>query len=513
MMSAQKDTAANPFAGNRTSAESNWANLFEAGSRHMGATAKIETPEPFEFSEDPPAASCIKTAEEIFAKIAENKMYSWPSGTGSGNTHETAAATKSDAQTEPPAVPQPESGQASCRALRDEDVTEHTALLWKYIPVPADKPEPAPEYLNRTEVFPGSKVIGARVRGKKHKHEGTNCDDWYETACYDRITFAAVSDGAGSKRFSRIGARESCKAAVGYLVDSFEKLFADTPDLGSSLTLALTDPKCIEACKILADIVQQSVIKARQAVESAFYARKTDPAYEKLQFKDLSGTLLIAVVIPVSVTPRENLVISCQIGDGMIAIVNSEGMYANSVKLMGVPDSGDYSGETDFLTSLKMQSVEALQQRTKISRCAADTIMLMSDGVADDYFPNETEMCRLYFDLLVNGILDRPSESVSLAALTQEQMKLFKRLPDPLVYPWVNDQSVCIGLQYTNRILKATGLTLEEIWKDPAVLSLARLELEGIAQIEDPSEKLKVWLDNYVERGSFDDRTLVLITM
>jgi hypothetical protein len=407
---------------------------------------------------------------------------------------------------------------AQQKALSNEEVTGHTANLWKYLPIPSHEPEPVPEYINGTVKFPGSKVVAARVRGKKHKHEGTNCDDWYEVANYERMTFIAVSDGAGSKKFSRIGARESCKAAIGFLVSSFEKLFTDKPELKEHLTLALTDSKCMEACGVLAGVVQQSVIKAHEAVEAAFYSRKTNPEYEKilgrgLQFKDLSGTLLIAVLIPISEITKEHLVISCQIGDGMIAILNSEGEFSNSMKLMGVPDSGDFSGETDFLTSSQMKNIETLQHRTKISRTVVDTVMVMSDGVADDYFPNETQMRRLYFDLIVNGILEKPSKPISVATLTQAQMKLFKRIPDPLVYPWVNDQNVKIPIQYTNRILESTGLTLEDLWKDPTALNLARLELEENEKNTDLSEKLKIWLDNYVERGSFDDRTLVVVTM
>lgn len=278
---------------------------------------------------------------------------------------------------------------AQQKALSNEEVTGHTANLWKYLPIPSHEPEPVPEYINGTVKFPGSKVVAARVRGKKHKHEGTNCDDWYEVANYERMTFIAVSDGAGSKKFSRIGARESCKAAIGFLVSSFEKLFTDKPELKEHLTLALTDSKCMEACSVLAGVVQQSVIKAHEAVEAAFYSRKTNPEYEKilgrgLQFKDLSGTLLIAVLIPISEITKEHLVISCQIGDGMIAILNSEGEFSNSMKLMGVPDSGDFSGETDFLTSSQMKNIETLQHRTKISRTVVDTVMVMSDGVADD---------------------------------------------------------------------------------------------------------------------------------
>ena len=139
--------------------------------------------------------------------------------------------------------------------------------------------------------------------------------------------------------------------------------------------------------------------------------------------------------------------------------------------------------------------------------------MVMSDGVADDYFPSETETLRLYFDLMINGVLEKQSHGISAAALTQAQLKLFKHIPDPLVYPWVNDQSVKIPVQYTNRIMKSTGLTLKDLWKDPSILDLVRLELEETEKTTDPGEKLKKWLDNYVERGSFDDRTLVVITI
>ncbi len=79
----------------------------------------------------------------------------------------------------------------------------------------------------------------------------------------------------------------------------------------------------------------------------------------------------------------------------------------------------------------------------------------------------------------------------------------------------MNDQSVKVPVQYTRRICEATGLTLAEIWQDKTVLDLARLELAAQqkqnGQIEvDSSQRLLEWLDNYVERGSFDDRTLLI---
>lgn len=406
----------------------------------------------------------------------------------------------------------------SKKGLTNKEVTDHTASLWKYLPIPTDEPEPAPEYLQCDTTMPGGRVIAARVRGKKHKHEGTNCDDWFEIANVDDVTFIAVSDGAGSKKFSRIGARESCKASVGYLVSAYGKMLSDIPTLREALKQELSSNECMEACGRIAGLVQKSVVQAWEAVEAAFYSRATDPAYSKvlkrkLDLKDLSGTLLVAAIIPLNRETKEHLIVTCQVGDGMIVSINSKGTFQSSVKLLGVPDSGDFSGETEFLTAPQMKTMEALQKRTKLSRGVTDTVMLMSDGVADDYFPNETQMRRLFFDLLVNGIIEMEDKPADLSKLTPKEMSIFKRIPDPILYPWVNDKSVTVPIQYTNRICDTVGVSLEELWEDRSILGLASLELKEAIPASDMGERLRVWLDNYYERGSFDDRTLVVMQL
>lgn len=406
----------------------------------------------------------------------------------------------------------------SKKGLTNKEVTDHTASLWKYLPIPTDEPEPAPEYLQCDTILPGGRVIAARVRGKKHKHEGTNCDDWFEIANVDDVTFIAVSDGAGSKKFSRIGARESCKASVGYLVSAYGKMLSDIPTLREALKQKLSSNECMEACGRIAGLVQKSVIQAWEAVEAAFYSRATDPAYSKvlkrkLDLKDLSGTLLVAAIIPLNRETKEHLIVTCQVGDGMIVSINSKGTFQSSVKLLGVPDSGDFSGETEFLTAPQMKMMEALQKRTKLSRGVTDTVMLMSDGVADDYFPNETQMRRLFFDLLVNGVIEMEDKPAELSKLTPKEMSIFKRIPDPILYPWVNDKSVTVPIQYTNRICDTMGVSLEELWEDRSILGLASLELKEAIPASDMGERLRVWLDNYYERGSFDDRTLVVMQL
>lgn len=397
---------------------------------------------------------------------------------------------------------------------KKENVIDITASMWKYLPVPEKEPEPFPEYLTRYDKNDNAEIIGARVRGKKHKHEGTNCDDWFEFDLGEKITCIAVSDGAGSKKYSRIGARSACKAALGYLRSSLEDFIYHDPETMDAISLPMDDDKCIESCKKIAQIVQRSVAVAYGAVESAYYERFTDNCYSeplgrKINMKDFSSTLLIAVCIQLETDSKERVVISCQIGDGMIALINSSESFENSVKIMGEADSGEFSGETEFLVNKKLLDPRTLASRTKISRGCSDVMMLMSDGVADDYFPSESEMHRLYFDLIANGVLDN-SAGVSTAELSSKQIELIKKIPQPVEYPWVNDNAVMVGLNYSKEIMQSLGLTLRDLWDNKFIASIASALVKEKMNTENPAQRLKIWLDNYVERGSFDDRTLVV---
>ena len=44
-------------------------------------------------------------------------------------------------------------------------------------------------------------------------------------------------------------------------------------------------------------------------------------------------------------------------------------------------------------------------------------------------------------------------------------------------------------------------------------MGVASLEVRENASSSDLGERLRVWLDNYYERGSFDDRTLVVMEL
>ena len=434
-----------------------------------------------------------------------------PPASGAAPSKPTSEPPASNAAAAPAdAVAEADDADDASLALSDEAVLAHTASLWQYHPVPQDEPDAAPEYKTEEKRIGMAEFVAARVRGKKHKHEATNCDDWFAVAAVGDIAVLAVSDGAGSKRFSRVGARAASEAAVGSIYERLRTLDAASAKNRAAFALPMEEAAFGEACAQLGAALHAGVLDARRAVLAAFHERCGQEAYTKLLGRDLAlsdfaATLLVTVAVPVPEL-GEVLVLSCQVGDGITCAIDTHAPYGKAVKLLGKPDSGDFSGETDFLTSEAMADIVSLQRRTLVTRGAYDLILTMTDGVADDYF-NEQELHRLYLDLVANGIVPGAQEA---ATFTRTEVELLRSLPQPAAFPWVNDKEQHIALQYASRMCREIPTTEECLWQNAHVLALAAEDtsLKGVAS---HAERLKIWLDNYVTRASFDDRTLALL--
>lgn len=393
--------------------------------------------------------------------------------------------------------------------LSDSDVMRHTASIWRYRTVAEDGTELHTEYHSKRTEADGGSITAARARGKKHKHEGTNCDDWFETAYTDGCFIAVTADGAGSKLLSRIGARVSCEGAVEYLRQALSKLMNDEPEIKEQLSSDIGGDSFMAACGRLAPLIQNAARAGLDAVISKLGKIYGDSTYIKALgrnpvLEDMGSTFLAAVVIPLNVNGvRENFVLSAQIGDGCICAIDSSADCEHCFRLLGEPDSGAYSGETDFL-SAKTVSEGVIARKTRISRGRSDIIMLMSDGVADDYFPAQPMMKRLYLDLCLNGILPMQGECAE------------PQPPEPLSFPAVSPEQQPVALQYAKQLPCSADDpegAVNELWDRRSELKQHSLEAYGISLAEQPQDRLLKWLDNYNERGSFDDRTLVIILL
>jgi hypothetical protein len=376
------------------------------------------------------------------------------------------------------------------------------ASAWKELPLPDHEPDPHSAYDNRSKTSPGKmQIIGARVRGKKHKHEGTHCDDWFEIGVSGDWTILAVADGAGSKKFSRVGSKSACLEAVQFLSKHLAEHRIEHREEWKEE--AFQERDLAQVSQFMVEAVQAAWMAVVQAANKRLSgALGADDPYTKvlgrpLNHGDFSTTLLLAVHTTVMRGGAPiSLVFGCGVGDGMIAGIGSKG----ETRLLMTADSGAHSGETRFLDE-RETAPEKLKSRVYPFLGSLRALMLMTDGVADDYFPNDPGMSHLYGDLLLNGIIS------SKISVNQEKETA------PLALEKVTEESYMNRSEHTvirsiKSIAEQLGKTPTEIWSNPNLLDYFA-KGAPVCPSPDPSERLRLWLDNYHVRGSFDDRTLI----
>lgn len=381
-------------------------------------------------------------------------------------------------------------------------IAAKAASAWKELPLPDHEPDPHSAYDNKSKTSPGKmQIIGARVRGKKHKHEGTHCDDWFEIGVSGDWTILAVADGAGSKKFSRVGSKSACLEAVQFLSKNLaEHRIAHREEWKEE---AFQEPDLAEVAQFMVEAIQAAWMAVVQAANKRLSgALGDDDPYTKvlgrpLNQGDFSTTLLLAVHTTVmrGGAPT-NLVFGCGVGDGMIAGIGNNG----ETSLLMTADSGEHSGETRFLDE-RETAPEKLKSRVFPFLGPLRALMLMTDGVADDYFPNAPGMSYLYGDLLLNGII---SSKISVNQEKEKAALALEKITEES-YMTLSEHTIIRSIK---SIAEQLGKTPTEIWSNPKTLEYFA-KGAPICQSTDPSERLRLWLDNYQVRGSFDDRTLI----
>ena len=64
------------------------------------------------------------------------------------------------------------------------------------------------------------RVIATKITGSLHAAKNTPCQDSYHYACSGNKLVAVVSDGAGSARYGKIGAKIICETIVNVLINT-----------------------------------------------------------------------------------------------------------------------------------------------------------------------------------------------------------------------------------------------------------------------------------------------------
>lgn len=238
--------------------------------------------------------------------------------------------------------------------------------------------------------LPGMTLLGASRRGRSHEHAGSFRDDdlgvWADEARGNALLL--VSDGAGSCRFSREGARRIIRFITQRAEENKERLEA-----------AWQAEAVLRPEGAVGMILAQLAAKAREALQQQVAAEAV--AHPDWTLKDFSATLLMAAVKWEATGGLR--VVSFSIGDGAIAWLGAREGFG----LMSRADYGEFSGGTRFLTSPDVWRSVVLPEgrvpwnwqtfcRARVAcqhfepeAARGLRLFLMTDGISDPWFETE----------------------------------------------------------------------------------------------------------------------------
>lgn len=225
-------------------------------------------------------------------------------------------------------------------------------------------------------------MVAARVRGRSHAHVGSCCDDDFaieHLAGEFPAYLAIVADGAGSAAYSRLGS----KVAVGAALNSLKQLLqsdASVQFLRQQTASAVVNEASWQ------DYVESVLSRAAYDAYMAQTEALKQNAATISDIKQLSSTLLIGLSLPLP--NKQWLVGAYWVGDGAIALYRPE----QSVVVLGEADSGEFSGQTCFLSKDEL-ATERLKQRIQYRVIEGEhALILMTDGVSDPKFDSEQDV-------------------------------------------------------------------------------------------------------------------------
>lgn len=252
--------------------------------------------------------------------------------------------------------------------------------LWKNTPSDQNgefwKPDADSDFLMAAPLT----VLGASLRGRSHAHVGSFRDDdmsmaWYPADSWLSLT---VADGAGSAKYSRRGSWIACET----IKTHFGEYFASGDN---SLSKLLTDPAQNTNPAIRNELYQlfgKTALEARKAIE-------TQATAVHATLRDFHTTLVTALLHPLP--DGRWFVATFSIGDGAAAVVAVPG---GDPCLLTRPDSGEYAGQTVFLTMAEaLATGEAIMGRIRIAVIPGfEALILVTDGVSDPRFESEAAL-------------------------------------------------------------------------------------------------------------------------
>ncbi len=205
-------------------------------------------------------------------------------------------------------------------------------------------------------------VRSVRIQGHVHSAKGVPCQDYHSHNNRGKNFVAVVSDGAGSAKFGKIGAKIICETMVDMLSNA--------------------DFKQIKQCVL-------------NAVNSS---REKLICHRLNKTKDEKGLSLFAATL-VGVVYNSNKGYFFHIGDGAALALRSESVEGF---VLSRPENGCFSCETFFYT---MNDWKASLRFTHLGKI--NSLFLMSDGLTNFAFSQDFNKIEEGFILPINDFLSK----------------------------------------------------------------------------------------------------------
>jgi hypothetical protein len=224
------------------------------------------------------------------------------------------------------------------------------------------------------------KIIAASRRGRSHEHAGLFRDDDFSITLIENTPWSVltVADGAGSAQYSREGSRIAVEIVENNLKNYLNPQTVES--LISDLEKWQVGSQNAETVEVAKKLNEQFHHEYYEIYKSIINQIRLQAEQIEANTKDFSTTLLVAVVCKLA---DKTFISAFSVGDGAIAVYSD-----NNVRLMNVPDGGEYAGQTKFLD---LSIATEFPNRLKIG-CFKDTnaIMLMTDGISDPKFETDS---------------------------------------------------------------------------------------------------------------------------
>ena len=284
------------------------------------------------------------------------------------------------------------------------NVTPNPKLLWKNIPTNPDEP-----YQTKDEevcvINAGLRtVLAASKRGRSHAHDGKFRDDSFKVDFIEETGWfiVAVSDGAGSAKFSREGARIACNT---FWEVMREKLSSQTVnDKIDNMPLA-------ERENVLRNTLLTATYQALSRIDEE--AKQAANWCKNVTRRDYHATFLGYVMKHFSEGWQ---IVSIGIGDGAIALLDRK----DCVHLLTEPDGGEFVGQTRFITMNDVWNDTPITRTKALLVDDFSMIFSMSDGVSDPKFETDNNLKRQECWLALREELET---SVALSCKSEDSAK------------------------------------------------------------------------------------------